>query len=139
MKKFLKKHLFSISLIVLASFLILLGLLSVYFLLAGCVVLGILFINFGRIAYKRYQDAQNYSEEEDYFDATKLDYDEDVYYIGSSTPTKKIKKIFPQATPWETRFARIFSSKTCERAQKNAPQKELWHKISSVYGFNALQ
>ena len=89
MKNFFKKHLFSIILICLAFILILLGVITVYCLLAGCVVLGIVFINFGRLAHKKYKEAQDYSEEDDYFDATKFDYDEEIYYIGNPNKPKK--------------------------------------------------
>ena len=93
MKKFLKKHLFSILLIIFALILIFLGVFTVYCLLAGCVVLGIVFLNFGRLAYKKYKEAQDYSEEDDYFDATQFDYDEEVYYIGNpNKPRKEIGK-----------------------------------------------
>ena len=98
MKKFLKKHIFTIILAVLALILIVLGNVSVYCLLAGCVVLGIMFLNLGRISHKKYKEAQNYSEEDDYFDATKFDFDEEVYYIGNpNKPKKQIsKKLFSQ-------------------------------------------
>lgn len=93
MKNFLKKHIFSIILISIALVLMVLGTVTVYCLLAGCVVLGIAFLNFGRLSYAKYKEALDYSEEDDYFDATKLDYDEEVYYIGNpNKPKKEIRK-----------------------------------------------
>ena len=74
-----------------------LSVLSIFCAFVGCILFGIVSIYFGVVLRKKYKSLEDEPEEELYFDATKLDYDEDVYFIGdNSTRTKKIGKNFVQ-------------------------------------------
>ena len=73
----------------------LLSTLTVYCLLAASVIFGIVCFHFANRLRRRYKELEDYSEEDDYFDATKYDFDEDIYYVG--TPGKPKKQIGKRA------------------------------------------
>jgi len=92
MKDFFKKYLLIILLIIAGIFCLFLGTILGIFLPIGMLVLavpmGILAIK----SKKKYDTLKNYDEKEDIFDATKLDYDEEVYYVGKTTEKKQQMK-----------------------------------------------
>lgn len=97
MKKFLdylKRNWFIFTLITIGIILFCLGVVTVYCLLAACVVFSIVTFHFANKLRSKYNQIIEYDPSEDYFDATKLDYDEEIYYIGSSTPKKTVSKSF---------------------------------------------
>ena len=59
------------------------------FMIIGSFAIGGGFLFFGVKMKKKYNAAKEYSTDDDYFDATKLDYDEDIYYIGTNKGVKK--------------------------------------------------
>jgi len=91
---FLKRKWFLFVLIFLGVFLSCLTPISPYFLMAACVVFSSICFYFARILQNNYNKILAEDPEDDFFDATVLDYDEEVYYIGSSAPKKQIKKGF---------------------------------------------
>ena len=66
-----------------------LAVLSLYFAIVACIIFGVISIYFAIILRKKYKKMEDEPEDKDYFDATKLDYDEDVYYIGDANSRKK--------------------------------------------------
>ena len=97
MKKFLdflKRNWFIFTLIFLGIILFCLSVVTVYCLLAACVIFSIVTFYFARKLQVKYNKIIDQDPEEDYFDATKFDYDEDVYYVGTSSPKKTVSKSF---------------------------------------------
>ena len=91
---FFKRNWFIFTLIFIGIILFCLSVLTVYCLLAACVVFSIVTFYFARKLQNKYNQIIDQDPNEDYFDATKLDYDEEVYYIGTSSPKKNISKSF---------------------------------------------
>ncbi len=90
-KTFFVKNLWCFIFIIIGVVLVALGMISVYFMLVALALFGAVFIRFGVLLRRKYLEQKNYSYDEDYFDARKIDYDEEVYYIGS--PEKRKKEI----------------------------------------------
>ncbi len=84
MKNFLKKNLIFIIGFLICLILILLGILSSICLLIGTLLLGVLLLFIAFKLKKHYNKlVDNINEDENVFDATKIDYDEDIYVVGS--------------------------------------------------------
>ena len=97
MKKFLgflKRNWLIFTLIFLGIIFFILSAITIYCLLVACLIFSIVCFYFARKLQVKYNNIIDHDPEEDYFDATKLDYDEEIYYIGSSSPKKHIKKSF---------------------------------------------
>ena len=91
---FLKRNWFLFLLIILGAVFLPLTQISPLFLVASCCLFSIVSFYYARKLQLKYNKVFDEDPEDDYFDATKLDFDEEVYYIGSYAPKKKIKKSF---------------------------------------------
>ena len=92
MKKFFKNNLAYIIWFAACLAIMALGVIFSVALIVGAVGMGVLFLVFAVKSKHRYEDLKAESaDNNDYFDATKVDYDEDVYYIGN--PNDRRKKI----------------------------------------------
>ena len=58
-------------------------------MIVGAALLGLIFLYFATKLKNRYKDAKEYDDDDNYFDATKYDFDEDVYYIGAAKDRNK--------------------------------------------------
>ena len=70
------------------------------FMIIGALLLGLIFLYFATKLRGRYKEAKEYDDDDNYFDATKYDFDEDVYYIGEAKDRNKkpmSKNIFSRA------------------------------------------
>lgn len=95
MKKFLKKYLWLIVVSFVSFMLIMLSVLWAGFFALGALILSVTFFVLAWKAKQKYNKLKDFSEEDLYFDATKYDYDEDVYYIGDGkSASKTIRKGF---------------------------------------------
>ena len=95
MKAFFKNNLLVIILFLVGTILLLLSNLSI---IVMALAMGVFALSFGFLTLKfrkKYVEKREYDPSQDYFDATSLGYDEEVYYIGSSpSKTKEIKGKF---------------------------------------------
>ena len=91
MKNFFKKNLWCIILVLIGVVLMFLSAIIVYFAIIACVIFGVLCFYYATILRKKYKSLESLPEDENIFDATKLDYDEEVYYIGE--PNNRRKKV----------------------------------------------
>ena len=91
---FLKRNWVIISLIIVGLILFCLSVITVYCLMAACFIFSIVCFYFARKLQNKYNQIIDQDPEEDYFDATKLDFDEEIYYVGSSSPKKTVSKSF---------------------------------------------
>lgn len=91
---FLKRNWVIISLIIVGLILFCLSVITVYCLMAACLIFSIVCFYFARKLQNKYNQIIDQDPEEDYFDATKLDFDEEIYYVGSSSPKKTVSKSF---------------------------------------------
>ena len=89
MKKFFKKNWIILLFFFIGFILSVLGMLSVVFLLIACLIFGVLFFVIASRLRKKQKEQMDYNYEDDYFDATELDYDEEVYFIGDSSKQRK--------------------------------------------------
>lgn len=89
MKKFLKKYIGLIIYFVLCIALVALTPVWIGFMIIGAFAFGGALLFFAVKAKRKYNVAKDYEIEDDFFDATKYDYDEDIYYIGTSKSLKK--------------------------------------------------
>ena len=89
MKRFFKKYIGFIIYFVLCVALIALTPVWIGFMIIGAFAFGGALIFFAIKSKRKYNDAKDYSNDDDYFDGTKYDYDEDIYYIGTSKGLKK--------------------------------------------------
>ena len=97
MKKFLnflKRKWFLLTLFFIGIVLLCLGTITVYCLLGACVIFSIICFYFARKLQLKYNEIIDSDPQEDYFDATKLDYDEEIYYVGTSNAKKAVSKNF---------------------------------------------
>ncbi len=93
---FLKKNWIILTAMLVTILLFILSVVSMYFLVAGCLVLAVLcFVFFAKFRAK-YIEIKNVDPKKDYFDARKIDYDEDVYYVGDGEKKTKMKRSFAQ-------------------------------------------
>lgn len=81
MKNLFKKYLWLIIVIVVSFAFIMLSVLWVGFFIIGSFLLSISFFVLAAKARNRYNELSEISEENFYFDGTKYDFDEDVYYL----------------------------------------------------------
>ena len=94
---FFKNHWKILTVIGCIIVLFFLGILSIYFIVAGCFVLSIVcFYYFAKFKAKYKKFKNDNDEKKDYFDARKFDYDEDIYYIGEGQKKTQIKKSWAQ-------------------------------------------
>ena len=94
---FFKNHWKILTVVGCIILLFFLGILSIYFIVAGSFVLSIVcFYYFSKFRSKYNEFKNNNDEKKDYFDARKFDYDEDVYYIGEGQKKTQIKKTWAQ-------------------------------------------
>ena len=91
MRKFFKNNWLLLLFFFIGFILFMLGVLSVIFLLIACLLYGVLFFIIATKLKRKQREQLDYSFEDDYFDATQLDYDEEIYFIGD--PTKQRKEI----------------------------------------------
>jgi len=91
MKKFFKKNWLILLFFFIGFILFVLGMLFEIFLLIACLIFGVLFFIIATRLRRKQKDDLDYSYEDDYFDATQLDYDEEIYYIGD--PNKQRKEV----------------------------------------------
>lgn len=95
MKKFLKKYLWLILLIVISFILISISVVWMGFFVIGALNISICFFVLAWRAKQRYEKLRDFTEEDLYIDARKFDYDEDVYYIPTNDkPKRSIKRNF---------------------------------------------
>lgn len=59
------------------------------FVIIGALSLGILSVYFSVKFKQKYNELKEFSVEDQYFDGTKYDYDEDIYYIGKPGRVQK--------------------------------------------------
>ncbi|MBQ3214214.1 MAG: hypothetical protein IJB10_04340 [Clostridia bacterium] len=90
MKKFLKKYLWIFIYCFICVALIFLATVWVGFLIVGSIGLGSLCLYFAFKSRKKYNSLKEYDDSDQYIDARKYDYDEDIYYIGD--PDQRDKK-----------------------------------------------
>lgn len=79
----------NIILLVLSIILFCLSFISIYFTVAGTGILSIDAFIMGFILRKKYKEMDVYDEKKNYFDATSIDYEEEVYQLK---PDKEIRK-----------------------------------------------
>ena len=89
MKDFFKRNLYVIIFSFAGFICLFLGTFFAILLPVGTLVLSVPMIILTIKSKKKYDNLKNYSGEENIFDATKLDYDEEVYYIGGDKNEKK--------------------------------------------------
>lgn len=88
---FFKRNWIIFALVGLAILLLFLGFLTTYCIVAGCLILsGTSFYLFARFKAK-YNESKKVDANKDIFDARKLDYDEDVYYVGDGQKKAQLK------------------------------------------------
>ena len=100
MKNFLKKYLWIIIYFFVCIVFMTLSVVWVGFMIIGSLLLGLIFLYFATKLRAKYKEAKEYDDDENYFDATKYDYDEDIYYIGAAKDRNKkpmAKNIFARA------------------------------------------
>lgn len=88
MKKFWKNNLCTLLLVFAGIVCLFLGTFFVILLPVGMLILAIPMIILTIRCKKKYDKMKNVDENKNIFDATKLDYDEDVYYVGEKSEKK---------------------------------------------------
>lgn len=95
MKSFLKKNLYIVILIIAGIFCIFLGTFLAILLPIGLLLLAVPMAILTVKSKRKYDKLKNIDESDNIFDATKLDYDEEIYYIGEkSERNNQIKGAF---------------------------------------------
>jgi len=90
MKKFWKNNLFTLLLVFAGILCIFLGTIFVILMPIGMLILAVPMIILTIRCKKKYDKIKNTdNESKNIFDATKLDYDEEVYYIGDGSEKKE--------------------------------------------------
>ena len=89
MKNFLKKNAILLILSAVAVVCLFLGTVSKVFLIGSSAIISVVFGFLAIKLKKRYKAALEYDESDDYFDARSFDYEEDIYYVGTTSRTRK--------------------------------------------------
>jgi len=89
MKNFLLKNLWLIISLVAIIICFVLSTVWIGFFIGGCLGSAAVCLFIAYKTKQKYNKLKDYSQEDEYFDARKYDYDEDVYYIGDPTQHKK--------------------------------------------------
>ena len=104
MKNFFKKNWLLLLIGTLLALCLFVGLQFAPLFVLGSAGLFVVSLMFFLRTFKTYKTVKDYNVNDDYFDATQLDYDEDVYYVGSSSPISNMAK---------GRFSKITSFTPC--------------------------
>jgi len=94
MKNFLKKYLWLIITLIVEIILFVAGTIFFPCLILATFSSGIIILFFAGKSKQKLNDLKDKSEDEEdsrFFDATKLDFDEDIYYLGEGDKSAKIK------------------------------------------------
>ncbi|NCB48341.1 MAG: hypothetical protein EOM55_01740 [Clostridia bacterium] len=95
MKKFWKNNLYTLILVFAGIICLFLGTFFVILLPIGMLILAVPMLLLAIRCKKKYDKMKTVDENKDIFDATKLDYDEEVYYVGKTSQKKEhIKGVF---------------------------------------------
>lgn len=90
MKNFFKKNLWCIILLLIGIVLMFLSTIVIYCALVACVIFGIICFYYATKLRRKYKNLEVLPQNENIFDATKLDYDEEVYYIGNPNTKRNV-------------------------------------------------
>lgn len=88
MKNFLKRNAILLVLSLVATISLFLGGVSKIFLIVASLLVSVVFGILAIRLKKKCQDVLEYDESKDYFDARSFDYEEDIYYIGTTSKAK---------------------------------------------------
>ncbi len=88
---FFKKNWIVIAVLGVAILLFFLGFISAYFIVAGSLIAGFLCYYLMSKYKSKYNEVKNDDPSKEYFDARRIDYDEDIYYIGDDEKKSQIK------------------------------------------------
>ena len=100
MKNFFKKYLWIVIYFFVSAFFMTLSIVWIGFMMIGSLLLGLIFLYFANKLRGKYKQAKDFDDDDFYFDATKYDFDEDIYYIGEAKDRNKkplSKNLFARA------------------------------------------